>query len=269
MSDQPSRHSLSDLDLPISEAGEGRPALVLHGGGGPGSVAPLSRRLAQQARVYTPTHPGWDGTELPAWLHSVPQLTTLYLELLEARDLRDVLVVGSSMGGWLAADLATRDDQHRISAIALIDAGGIEVPEEPARDFFSLDARGLADYAYYDGDRFYVDPATVPPEKAARQRANVASLRVLTGDAGMHDPGLRSRLSGIQVPALVLWGAADRIMTPAYGKAFADAIPGARFEVIPKAGHLPYLEQPEATFQALEDFMRSSRTGFQVAARPS
>jgi pimeloyl-ACP methyl ester carboxylesterase len=256
-----------DLAVPIAEAGEGRPVLVLHGGGGPGSVAPLVSGIARRARVIAPTHPGWDGTEMPAWLHTVSQLADAYLQLLAAEHLSEVLVVGSSIGGWLAADMATRDGEHRISALVLIDAAGIEVPGEPVRDFFALDARGVAEYAYHDGSRFYVDPATLPPEQVARQRGNLAALRILAGDPSMHEPGLLRRLSEIRVPTLVMWGASDRIITPAYGRAYAQAIPGARYVVIPEAGHLPYLEQPEAAFRVLEEFIEE-KDGEGVPNRP-
>ena len=61
----------------------------------------------------------------------------------------------------------------------------------------------------------------------------------------MHDPKLKGRLHRIRIPTLLLWGAADRILSEAYGRAYCAAIPGARFETIERAGHFPHLEQPE------------------------
>ena len=124
---------------------------------------------------------------------------------------------------------------------------------QPITDFFGLDARGVADYAWYDSDRFYQDPATVPPEQAARQRANMATMAVLARD--MYDPELRDRLGQVHIPVLVVWGEADRIVTPAYGAAYAAAFPDARFERIAKAGHLPQIEQPAATFAVIDAFL--------------
>jgi len=83
----------------------------------------------------------------------------------------------------------------------------------------------------------------------------MTTLRVYAGDPYMHDPALAGRLAAITVPTLVLWGEADRIATPGYGRAFAAAIPGARFEIVERAGHLPQLEQPEATFAAIDEFL--------------
>ena len=114
----------------------------------------------------------------------------------------------------------------------------------------------LAEYSFYDADRFYVDPATVPPEQAAQRAANMATMRVFAGDPYMHDPGLPGRLGRVEIPVLVLWGDSDRIVTPGYGQALAAAFPQAQFTVISQAGHLPQLEQPDATFGALDAFIR-------------
>jgi pimeloyl-ACP methyl ester carboxylesterase len=154
--------------------------------------------------------------------------------------------------------MAARDTSGLTGALVLADTVGITVPDEPIRDFFTLDARGVAEYSYYDAERFYIDPATLTEAQVAARIANMASLRVYAGDPYMHDPTLAARLAAITVPTLVLWGEADRIATPAYGRAFAAAIPGARFEIVERAGHLPQLEQPEATFAAIDAFLKDA-----------
>ncbi len=244
-----------DLAITLAEAGTGRPVLNLHGGGGPFTVATIADHLAETMRVITPTHPGWNATVRPDWLAGVGDLAGAYLELLETEDLRDVLVVGSSLGGWIGAEIAVRDQGGRVRGLILLDATGILVEGQPIRDFFALDARGIAEYAYYDADRFYLDPATIPPEQAARQRANMATMGAIAGP--MYDPELLDRLEQVRLPVLVVWGEADRIVTPAYGAAYAAAFPDARFERIAKAGHLPHIEQPTATFTVIDDFVHS------------
>ena len=205
--------------------------------------------------TITPTHPGWDGTVRPQWLTSMEELAAVYAGYLNQDDLQDVLVICSSIGGWIAAEMAARDDAGRITGLVLIDAVGVEVAGEPIRDFFALDARGVAQYTFHDADRYYVDPATLTPEQAARQQANMATMRVLAGDPYMHDPGLRDRLARLQVPALLIWGDSDRIATPAYGKAYATAFPDARFEIVHDAGHLPQLEQPGVTMSLIDSYV--------------
>jgi pimeloyl-ACP methyl ester carboxylesterase len=244
-----------DLPIRLSEAGSGAAALVLHGGGGPATVEPIATHLAETHRALTPTHPGWNGSARPARLTRIGDLAAAYLNLLGELDLADVLVVGSSIGGWIAAEMALQDGRERIGRLVLIDSVGVDIPGHPIRDFFALDARGVADYSYHDGDRFYVDPTTLPAEQLAARQANMATMRVLAGDPYMHDPSMLGRLGGLSIPTLVMWGESDRIVSPDYGRALAAAIPDARFEIIRKAGHLPQIEQPEATFSLIDSFL--------------
>lgn len=234
----------------LTESGSGRPVLIFHGGGGPLTVAPIAAHVAETALAIVPTLPGWNGTVRPDSLATIADYADYYAGLLEQRDLSDVLVIGSSLGGWLSVELALRSS--RVTGLVLVDAAGIEVPGEPMRDFFTLDARGVAEYSFHDADRFYVDPSTLPPEQVAGRRANAETMRQIAGDPYMHDPSLFERLPQITVPTLAIWGESDRIFTPGHGRAFAAQIPGARFELIKQAGHLPHLEQPAATFALID-----------------
>jgi pimeloyl-ACP methyl ester carboxylesterase len=244
-----------DQPLTIAEYGTGRPVLVLHGGGGPATIASIAEHLGQAMHVIVPTHPGWNGTPRPDWLDSIDDLAMLYLRYLKRRGLHDVLVIGSSLGGWLAAQMAFRDIGGMIGQLVLIGAVGIDMPEHPMTNFFALDPRGVAEHSYHEPDRFYVDPTTLPAERLAAMRGNTATLRVLAGEPYMHDPKLLRRLNEVQIPALLIWGESDRIVTPQYGAAFAAALPNAKFEIVPRAGHLPQLERPEATFAFIDAFV--------------
>ena len=228
-------------------------ALVLHGGGGPRTVQGIADHLAPFMDVILPTHPGWDGIDRPATINGVDDLAALYLDLLAERDLTDVLVIGSSLGGWTAAEMAVRDSR-RIGKLVLIDAVGITVEGEPMADFFALDPRGVAEYAWHDSERYYVDPATMPQAQLEMQQANRATMLAIAAD--MHNPTLAGRLSEVRVPTLVIWGESDRIVTPGYGRAYADAFANAEFQVVTEAGHLPQLEQPAATFALLDAFWK-------------
>ncbi|MFD8097710.1 alpha/beta fold hydrolase [Streptomyces malaysiensis] len=241
-----------DLDLTLSEAGTGRPVLVLHGGGGPATVAGIASHLSRTAHTLTPVHPGWEGTPRPDWLTGVDDLAMAYLHLLHDRGLRNVLVIGSSLGGWIAAEMAVRDTAGVISGLVMIDAVGVHIADEPITDFFALDARGVAKHSWHDPDRYYVDPAAIPADQLAIRQANMATMRVLAGEPYMHDAKLLRRLSRVDAPALLLWGESDRVVTPAYGAAYAAAFANAHLEVVPEAGHLPHIEQPEATLALID-----------------
>jgi pimeloyl-ACP methyl ester carboxylesterase len=196
---------------------------------------------------------------VPTGSRAIDDIALAYLGYLEDNDLRDVLVVGSSLGGWIGAEMAVRDDAGRIRGLILLDAVGVAVDGQPIRDFFALDARGVADYSFHAADRFYVDPATVSDEQGARQRANMATMRIVAGEPYMHDPELLSRLARITIPVLVIWGDSDRIVTPAYGAAYAAAFGDGRLEIVRDAGHLPQIEQPAATFALIDDYVRDAR----------
>ncbi|WP_407572749.1 alpha/beta fold hydrolase [Deinococcus altitudinis] len=256
MTTAPTDVSPPGFHLTVDEAGQGRPALILHGGGGPLTVAGIGAHLSATMHTLIPTHPGWNGTERPAWLTGIDDLALMYLDELSDRGLRDVLVIGSSIGGWIATEMAVRDRAGLISGLILIDAAGVTVEGEPIRDFFALDPRGVAEYAWHDAERYYTDPATVPADQRDRQQANVASMRVVTGGR-MDDPKLRRRLSRVQQQTLVLWGESDRLFTPAYGTAYAAAFPNSVFRTIAQAGHLPQLERPAATFALIDDYLQA------------
>ena len=249
-----------NIELTLAEAGAGRPALILHGGGGPFTVAGIADHLARSMHTITPTHPGWNGTTRPAELSSIGEFAAAYVQFLEDNNLRNVLVIGSSLGGWIAAEMALRDQTGCITALVLIDAVGVAVDGEPIRDFFALDARGVAEYSYQDAERFYVDPAAISPAQAAIRQANMATMRAVAGDPAMHDPSLLSRLNHISIPVLVIWGDSDRIVTPAYGAALADAFANARFAIVEHAGHLPQIEQPSATFALIDADVETQAT---------
>jgi pimeloyl-ACP methyl ester carboxylesterase len=246
----------ADDSVPVSveEYGRGRPILILHGGGGPVTVSGFAELLAerQPAHVYLPIHPGFNGTSRPETLTSIRQLAELYANLLEELGLEDVTVIGNSIGGWIAAELAATGTT-RVSAAIIIDAVGLEVPGHPIVDFFSLSLQEIALHSYYEPQKFALDPTSLTAEQQQAMAANREALAVYGGQT-MTDPDLRSRLGQIAVPTLVLWGEADRIADPGYGKAFAEAIPGSDFELLKHTGHLPQIETPAALLPIVSEF---------------
>jgi pimeloyl-ACP methyl ester carboxylesterase len=221
-----------------------QPFLLLHGGAGPATVAGFGDLLAarERARVIMPVHPGFDGTPRPDSLASVRDLARLYGRLLDDLELWDVTVIGNSIGGWLAAELALLNSP-RISGAILIDAVGADVPGHPVTDVSGLSREQLTALSFYDPARAAPSPGRPGPTPEMVQ-ANMAALFAYAGPA-MNDPTLLDRLKGLDLPVHVIWGEADGIAGPDYGRALAAAIPGARFTLIPRAGHLPQVEAPE------------------------
>jgi pimeloyl-ACP methyl ester carboxylesterase len=243
------------VQVAFTERGEGRPTLLLHGGGGPSTVESFAELLAatERTRVLVPIHPGFAGTPRPSSLTTIRGLAALYVALLDELGLTDVTVIGNSIGGWIAAEMALLGSP-RLSRIALVDAVGIEVADHPVADFFGLTMDQVAQLSYYDPDTFGIDPSTMPAELQAVMAGNRAALAIYGGTPSMVDPTLLPRLHGIAVPALVLWGDCDRIVDPDYGRAYADAIPTARFQLLTATGHLPQIEAPHLLLTAVREF---------------
>jgi pimeloyl-ACP methyl ester carboxylesterase len=243
---------IGPVELTLEERGEGRPYLVLHGGAGPQSVAAFAQLLAgkDHKRVFTPTHPGFGGTPRPDGLNNVAGLAAVYGTLLDDLGLQDVTVIGNSVGGWIAAEMALLKSP-RISGIVLLDAVGIEVEGHPVADVSGLSVPEIQALSFHDPTPFRVDPATIPDAQKAIMTANAATLAVYAGSPGMTDPALLGRLEGIAIPTLVLWGESDQIVEPAYGEVYAHAIPGARFQVLPASGHMPQMETPDLVLQTI------------------
>jgi pimeloyl-ACP methyl ester carboxylesterase/quercetin dioxygenase-like cupin family protein len=265
---------LGGVPVTFTEYGSGRPVLLLHGGAGPFSVAGFAELLSssEPARVIVPVHPGFDGTPQPQQLKTIQALAAVYARLLRDLDLSDVCVIGNSIGGWIAAELALAESaapDRRASSAVLIDAAGLELDAAPIADYFSLTRDQVFDLAYFNPNPFRVDPASLPPDRIAAMAANNAALRGYGGTT-MADPSLLGRLAAISIPTLVVWGAADRIVPPEHGQAYADAIPGAQFHVITRAGHLPQLETPAELLAAVVEFTgdhsreRAETTGVSV-----
>jgi pimeloyl-ACP methyl ester carboxylesterase len=251
------RESFADgLTVRIDERGSGRPILVLHGGGGPQTVSGVASALSTRAHVLVPTHPGFAGEPRPEWFDSVDDLALTYLELLERLELRDVMVIGSSLGGWIASELAVRDTT-RLSSIVLVDAIGIQVEGHPIADVFPLTSDELLARSFHNPAAFRIDPDTLSPEQVAAMAANFQALGVYGREPGMLDPKLRRRLGRVTIPALVVWGDSDRVVDPDYGRAYAQSFPHARFELIPEAGHLPQIEQPARLLNLVWEFADS------------
>jgi len=244
--------SFGEIPVTVTQRGQGRPVLLLHGGAGLDSVAGFAALLAGRlpAQVLTPVHPGFGGTPRPAALDSPRKLGELYRNLLGQLGLTRVTGVGSSVGGWIAVEAALAAPD-RFARLILLDAVGLDSAGHPVADYFSMTLDQVFDVSFAHPDQYRIDPATLTDEQRAVAAGNRAALEVY-GGRSMADPGLAARLAGITVPTLVVWGEADRMVTPAYGQEFAAAIPGATFRVLPGAGHLPQIEAPEVVLSTVQ-----------------
>ena len=264
MSAETTKHVTRTIELPrglsltIDEYGEnneGTAVLMLHGGAGPRSMAGFAAGMSEHAYVVVPTHPGFDGTPRPDWADTVADLAGAYLDLIDALGLTGVLVAGSSVGGWIAAEMGLRDNHGRISALVLLGATGI-TPEPPLEiaDPARIGPVRTGELAFHKPE-LRLDVASLSEPQRAAMGANQRTLAVYAGDPFCHDPKLRGRLHRVTVPVLVLAGEQDGIAPLGYERALADAFPRPTFRPVAEAGHFPHIEQPGAVFAAIGDFV--------------
>ena len=234
----------------------GQPLVFLHGAGGHTGWMAFLDELATRFAVFVPEHPGFGQSDDPPWLDEVGDLAYFHLDLLKALGLDHVHLMGTSLGGWVAAEMAVRSTA-RLASLTLVGAVGITAGGEPIPDIFRMpDDENLR--------RFYADQ-----ERAARRLAdlaradmsiagkNRATVTRLAYRPRFHNPGLAKWLHRIDVPTLLLWGAEDGLVPPKFGEAYRALIPGSRLVVLPQAGHAPFDEQKDAFLAAFLDFIGS------------
>lgn len=248
---------VADIDLELFEAGQGRPLLFLHGGGGFAPSQPFVPLLSKERRLIVPSHPGFGGSSLPEWLDSVDDIAHVYLELLDKLSLRDVDVIGCSVGGWMAAEIATKVPE-RITKLIMVSPVGVKVgPSDKLDipDIFGMPQADVQKLMFHDPAKMAVDPAKMSDEQLAAMFRARETLALLVWEPWMHNPKLKRRLHRAAMPALFIRGESDGLVSADYMSAYAKLLPNARTMTISAAGHVPQLEQPEAFASAALKFL--------------
>jgi pimeloyl-ACP methyl ester carboxylesterase len=255
--------SVVGVDLEVLSGGQGQPLVILHDQEYLNAWQPFLEGLAASFQVVVPSHPGFGGSALPEEFDSIDDLAFFYLSALRDLAAGPVHLLGLGIGGWIAVEMAVRCT-HQLRRLVLADSVGIKVSGRTERDVadnFVIGPEALVELTWHD-PRAGAERMKLPGVGALDEEELVLLLRnrqsaaMFTWKPFMHNPKLRARLARIDIPTLVLWGDDDRVVTPAYGRTYAESIPGARFETIPAAGHYPYLEQPERFVAAIVAFLR-------------
>lgn len=242
--------------------GDGPPLVLLHGPWGPRHDGAFIARLAQTHTVYAPRHPGTTPGDpdaiygLDDWL----DLLVYHGELFDRLDLRAPAVVGYSFGGMVASELAAAMPE-RIGRLVLIAPLGLWRDERPVTNWMILPEDRCRQAVFADpAGEVALGFFRLPDDRDARAeaQADVTWSLACTGKFvwPIPDRGLKKRIHRIQAPTLLLWGQADGLIAPAYAQDFAAHIAGARVELLPAAGHLPHLEQPDRVAALVQAFLR-------------
>jgi pimeloyl-ACP methyl ester carboxylesterase len=241
------------------EAGEGPPILFLHGAQGFAPEHPYVAPLSERHRLIAPSHPGFGTSSLPDWIDSVDDIAYIHLELLDRLRLDQVDVIGCSIGGWIAAELAAKAPKT-VRRLVLVGPVGVKtgpVDRLDVPDIFALPQGDLQKLLFHDPERMRVDPARLSDEQLAISARNRETLALLSWEPYMHNPKLRHRLHRVTAQALFLRGESDGLVSAEYLAAYARLLPNARTTTIAAAGHAPHVEQPEAFTRTVLQFLEA------------
>jgi pimeloyl-ACP methyl ester carboxylesterase len=229
----------------LRRGGKGRPLLFLHGASGAPVILPFMEKLAERFDVLVPEHPGYGRSEEPAWLENIHDMAYFYLDFLKHFGLKDVTLVGNSMGGWIAMELAVRDTS-RLSSVVLVGPAGLAAPGVQPADIFLMAPEVLIKNLFFDEKMAAARLAQpVTPEMVDIALKNSHTTARMAWEPRLHDPFLPKWLHRIDVPVKVIWGREDRILPSAFVPHYQKVLPKAEFEVFERCGHLPHAEYPE------------------------
>jgi pimeloyl-ACP methyl ester carboxylesterase len=244
--------------IQMLQGGSGAPLLVLHGAGGNPGWLPYHQALAQQYTLYAPSHPGYDRSSRPDWISSMNDMAHFYRQCIEELGLAPVHLMGFSMGGWLAAELAAMCPPY-VQSLILVDAAGIKPQEGEIAELLMVSPETAKKLRFYD-------PAQVPdyetlvnrqltPEEQDMQWRNREMTSRLCWKPYFHNPKLPAYLHGVKVPTLIVWGNQDAIVPVNCGELYQQALANATLHVIDRCGHSPGLEKPQEFVRAVREFL--------------
>lgn len=238
--------------------GQGDPLLVLHGAGGSLGWRRWIDRLAENFTVYAPSHPGYDKSDSADWMESVRDLARFYLWFLDVVGLDRVHLIGSSMGGWTAAELAVMNP-HVLNRLVLVDPVGLKPEKGEILDIFFHSPEEVFANAYYNVEQApeYAELYGQPPTAEQRdiQMRNREMAARLTWKPYMFNPRLPHFLPRVTVPTLIVWGRDDAIVPLECGEQYQRLLPNATLRVIDQCGHSPQIEKPDEFLGIVTEFL--------------
>ncbi len=237
----------------ILKGGRGAPLMILHGArGNPGWMA-YHEALSQHFTVYASSHPGYDGSERPPWVGTITDVAHFYLALLDKMGLEKVSLMGFSMGGWIAAEIAAMCP-HRLKGLVLVNAVGIKPQVGAIAEVLMVSPEDTQKLAYYD-----ISKAPTPEDPTQEQQdvlwRNREMASRLCWKPYMHNPNLPDYLKLARLPALIIWGRQDGIVPLTCGEIYHQVLEGSILNVIDECGHSPQIEKPQEFLDAALGFL--------------
>jgi len=254
--------TVGGVDIQYLRGGRGQPLLYLHGMGGGGKWESYHMALGNDSLTHAPMLPGWREGEPPAGITSVRDYAALVVGLLDEIGLERVVLVGHSIGGWIAQYIAVEHPQ-RVSRLVLVDAMGVAEPEVPAADVGAMSKEefatalfarlGLLSSAQQEGFGAVFTNLSSSPEFEREWKGREIVSRLV--NRSYADAALTARLSEITAETLIIWGEADGVTPPAHARRLRSLIPRAQLVLVEGAGHLPMFEKRETLHRICRDFL--------------
>ena len=224
----------------LRRGGKGDPLLFLHGASGAPVVMPFMEKLAQRFDVLVPEHPGYGKSDEPEWLENIHDMAYFYLDFIKQLSLKNLTLVGSSMGGWMAMEIAVRDTS-RLRSLVLVSPAGIAAPGVRPADIFLMPPEVLVRSLFVD--QKLAEARLAAPEDVDASLKNRHTTARLAWEPRLHDPFLPKWLHRIDVPVKIVWGREDRILPVGIMDELKKLIPAAKTFVMDNVGHLPHAER--------------------------
>lgn len=246
------------IELPIIRKGKGPKVLFLSGAEPMRRSSSWIKSLSKNFDVILPIHPGFGGSKFAPHIRKPADLALLYLSLLDQLG-GSTVVIGSSFGGWIAADMAVKGC-HSIARLILIDSLGFKFSgpsEVEILDLYSSSPADVKAALYSDPELRDVDFSGADDQLLSHVVEDRTAEAYYGWSPYMHSPDLHRWLYRISCPTLVLWGEQDGIVSASYGEKIARRIPNAKFQTVPRSAHYPHIEKPDTVLASVQDFLNS------------
>jgi pimeloyl-ACP methyl ester carboxylesterase len=251
--------TVDGVNIVLARRGRGRPLVWLHSMEGTDTSAAWFTGLSEHFDVIAPSLPGFGHSELPRDFRRIDDLVHFQAMLLDELDVSDAVLGGAGFGGWIAAEMAARSCE-RLAGLLLVDAFGVKHGGRDDRDIADIyiePAENILKMTWFDPEAGRADFSATSDADLLRIARSRETFTAFGWKPYLHNPGLKRWLRRVRVPTQVIWGAADRWVTPEYGRRYAALIPNARFELIERAGHYPHLERPDEFLETVRSFAQS------------
>lgn len=253
--------------IQLFRAGAGAPIVYLHSAAGETTHGALEE-LADEHEILVPVFPGFGESEGIDEIDDIEDAAFHLLDVWERLGLEAPAVIGLSLGGWLAMELATRWPTT-VGRLVLVNPVGIHLEGNPIKELFGREPQELAEDMFADQDTPMAQmmrslgewtgdagqQTEVPIDLVLPLYKTLSSTAKIGWDPYLHDPKLRRRLHRIDAPTLVVRGERDTFVPPEYAQTFADELPDARLEVVEGAAHLLPMERPEELARLVRAFL--------------